>query len=53
MLSAVSRHVTSCRAGPGWRTPVGDRGQPAAADTLLRRRQDHVRGLQEGIQHLW
>lgn len=52
MLSAVSRHVTSCRAGSGRGTPVGDWGQPTAADALLRRCQDHVRGLQEGIQHL-
>ena len=36
VLTAVSHRVTLCRTGPGRGTPVGDRGQPGAADALLR-----------------
>lgn len=35
-LPAVSHCVMLCRTGPGRGAPVGDRGQPAAADALLR-----------------
>lgn len=35
-LPTVSHYVMSCHTGPGWGTPVGDWGQPAAADALLR-----------------